>query len=190
MFHYTAGCFFTWDIQWEVEPWVLRSLPPPRCWLPVWSSASSKRWYFKTPLWHDSCVYALVLLFPTICFTFPPSFPSLCFQPELHRWLIAAIKTGSCWSGKKGCFHFPSRSHSFHSLCPSLFHHYYFFPSLHHPLLYLHLTHSQASGLVCKDGCADWSLKSRSRVKYVHRHWMDCYVIRYKHSWSPHDESL
>ena len=78
---------------------------------PVWASASSKWRYFKTVLWHDSCVYALVLLFPTICFMFPPSTLPLCFQPELYLWLIAAIKTGSCWEWEEGLLsHFPSHS--------------------------------------------------------------------------------
>lgn len=90
-----------------------------------------------------------MLLFPAICFMFPPSFLSLCFQPELYHWLIAAIKTGSCWSGKEG---YPL---IFILALPlllrtSLVHHYYFCLCLCNLLLYLHLTCSRPSGLVLK----------------------------------------
>lgn len=117
---------YFWEVSWVLSAFCLC------CVLPVWASASSKRGYFKTVLWHDSCVYVLVLLFPIICFMFPPSFLSLCFQPQLYHWLIAAIKTGFLLEWEEGLLsHFPSHSFSFHSLCPSFIHHYIFFLFLH-----------------------------------------------------------
>ena len=138
---------------------------------PVWASASSKWRYFKTVLWHDSCVYALVLLFPTICFMFPPSTLPLCFQPELYLWLIAAIKTGSCWEWEEGLLsHFPSHSCFFHSL--SVSRHYFFLSTL--PTLVFTLDCSHDSGLVLRTTIL---IDRRSTVKYVYKHWKDYHDI-------------
>lgn len=58
-------------------------------WLPVWASASSKRWHFKIVLRHDSCIYALVLLFSIICLVLPTSHClSLSKQGSASDWLL------------------------------------------------------------------------------------------------------
>ena len=64
-------------------PWVLYS---PSCCLSIC---------------HDSCVYALMLLFPIICLRFPPSSPSLCFQPQLSTsdWSLL-LKQGPVGEGR------------------------------------------------------------------------------------------
>ena len=47
--------------------------------VPVGTAGSStERWHFKAALWHCSCVYALVPLFPIICLMLPSSFLYLC----------------------------------------------------------------------------------------------------------------